>query len=62
MSLDRKIIYAEDSDLYGIEVGIGAEAIHRLLQEMDLEEIAEKLREEITQSKGQKTRSFRSAL
>ena len=47
-------IYAEDSDLYGIEVGIGAEAIHRLLQEMDLEEIAEKLREEITQSKGQK--------
>ncbi len=47
-------IYAEDSDLYGIEVGIGAEAIQRLLQEMNLEEIAETLREEIAQSKGQK--------
>lgn len=47
-------IYAEDSDLYGIEVGIGAEAIQRLLQEMNLEEIAETLREEIANSKGQK--------
>merc|ERR1712054_541785 len=47
-------IYAEDSDLYGIEVGIGAEAIQRLLQEMNLEEIAETLREDISQSKGQK--------
>ncbi|MGK7879572.1 MAG: DNA-directed RNA polymerase subunit gamma [Crocosphaera sp.] len=47
-------IYAEDSDLYGIEVGIGAEAIQRLLQEMNLDEIAEKLREDIAQSKGQK--------
>ena len=47
-------IYAEDSDLYGIEVGIGAEAIQLLLQEMNLEEIAETLREDISQSKGQK--------
>lgn len=47
-------IYAEDSELVGIEVGIGAEAIERLLQEINLEEEAEKLREEIVESKGQK--------
>jgi DNA-directed RNA polymerase subunit beta' len=47
-------IYAEDSELVGIEVGIGAEAIERLLQEINLEEEAEKLREEIIESKGQK--------
>ena len=47
-------IYAEDSDLEGIEVGIGAEAVERLLQEINLEEEAEKLREEIVNSKGQK--------
>jgi DNA-directed RNA polymerase subunit beta' len=47
-------IYAEDSELYNIEVGIGAEAIQRLLQELNLEEVAEKLREEIVESKGQK--------
>ncbi|AFY76203.1 MAG: DNA-directed RNA polymerase subunit gamma [Hydrococcus sp. C42_A2020_068] len=47
-------IYAEDSELYNIEVGIGAEAIQRLLQEINLEEVAEKLREEIIESKGQK--------
>ncbi|HAC65982.1 MAG TPA: DNA-directed RNA polymerase subunit gamma [Cyanothece sp. UBA12306] len=47
-------IYAEDSELYGIEVGIGAEGIQRLLQEINLEEVAEKLREEILESKGQK--------
>jgi DNA-directed RNA polymerase subunit beta' len=47
-------IYAEDSELYGIEVGIGAEAIQRILQDMDLETEAEKLREEILNSKGQK--------
>jgi DNA-directed RNA polymerase subunit beta' len=47
-------IYAEDSELYGIEVGIGAEAIQQLLQEINLEETAEKLRAEIQQSKGQK--------
>jgi DNA-directed RNA polymerase subunit beta' len=47
-------IYAEDSELVGIEVGIGAEAIQRLLQEIALEEEAEKLREDIIESKGQK--------
>ncbi|MDB9417362.1 DNA-directed RNA polymerase subunit gamma [Microcystis aeruginosa] len=47
-------IYAEDSELVGIEVGIGAEAIQRLLQEINLEEEAERLRTEIVESKGQK--------
>jgi DNA-directed RNA polymerase subunit beta' len=47
-------IYAEDSELYGIEVGIGAEAIERILQELNLEEEAEKIREEVIHSKGQK--------
>ncbi len=47
-------IYAEDSELYGIEVGIGAEAVQRLLEELNLEEVAEKLREDILNSKGQK--------
>ncbi len=47
-------LYDEDSELEGIEVGIGAEAIQRLLQDLNLEEEAEKLREEIANSKGQK--------
>lgn len=47
-------IYSEESQLVGIEVGIGAEAIQRLLQDIDLETEAEKLREEIANSKGQK--------
>jgi DNA-directed RNA polymerase subunit beta' len=47
-------IYSEDSQLTGIEVGIGAEAIHRLLQDINLEAEAEQLREEIASSKGQK--------
>ncbi|MBJ7899538.1 MAG: DNA-directed RNA polymerase subunit gamma [Cyanobacteria bacterium RI_101] len=47
-------IYAEDSELYGIDVSIGAEAIQRLLEELNLEEEAERLREEILNSKGQK--------
>ncbi len=47
-------IYAEDSELEGIEVGIGAEAVQRLLAELNLEEVAEKLRETILVSKGQK--------
>jgi DNA-directed RNA polymerase subunit beta' len=47
-------IYAENSELEGIEVGIGAEAIQRLLQDIQLEEEAEKIRENITNSKGQK--------
>lgn len=47
-------IYSEDSELVDIEVGIGAEAIQRLLQDLDLPTEAEQLREEIINSKGQK--------
>jgi DNA-directed RNA polymerase subunit beta' len=47
-------LYSEDSELVGVEVGIGAEAIQRLLEEVELESEAEKLREEINDSKGQK--------
>ncbi|MEL6223537.1 MAG: DNA-directed RNA polymerase subunit gamma [Cyanobacteria bacterium J06627_8] len=47
-------LYSEDSKLTGVEVGIGAEAIQRLLEDLQLEEVAEKLREEIATAKGQK--------
>ncbi len=47
-------LYSEDSELVGVEVGIGAEAVQRLLEEVNLEEAAEKLREEINDAKGQK--------
>ncbi len=47
-------IYSDDSQLEGIEVGIGAEALQQLLQDINLETEAEKLREEIATSKGQK--------
>lgn len=47
-------IYAEDSELLGIEVGIGAEAIERILQELNLEEEGDRIREEVINSKGQK--------
>ncbi|WP_250682588.1 DNA-directed RNA polymerase subunit gamma [Thermosynechococcus sp. HN-54] len=47
-------IYSEDSELEGIEVGIGAEAIQRLLQDLDLQAEADQLRQEILNSKGQK--------
>ncbi len=47
-------LFSEDSQLEGVEVGIGAEALQQLLQDLDLETEAEKLREEITSSKGQK--------
>jgi DNA-directed RNA polymerase subunit beta' len=47
-------LYSEDSQLEGIEVGIGAEALQRLLQDIPLESEAERLREEINTSKGQK--------
>ncbi|HBB31575.1 MAG TPA: DNA-directed RNA polymerase subunit gamma, partial [Cyanobacteria bacterium UBA9273] len=47
-------IYSEDSELNGVEVGIGAEALQRLLQDVDLDGEAEKLREEIATAKGQK--------
>jgi DNA-directed RNA polymerase subunit beta' len=47
-------LYAENTELIGVEVGIGAEAIQRLLEEVDLEKEAELLREEIISAKGQK--------
>ena len=47
-------LYSEDSELVGVEVGIGAEAVQRLLEEVNLEEEAEKLREQINDAKGQK--------
>ena len=47
-------LYSEDSDLIGVEVGIGAEAIQRLLEEVELETEAEQLRENIGEAKGQK--------
>lgn len=47
-------IYSEDSQLEGIEVGIGAEAVQRLLQDINLETEAESLREDIGNAKGQK--------
>jgi DNA-directed RNA polymerase subunit beta' len=47
-------LYSEDSQLIGVEVGIGAEAIQKLLEEVELETEAEKLRDEIVNAKGQK--------
>jgi len=47
-------IYDEESELEGVEVGIGAEALMQLLQDLELEAVAEKLREDIANSKGQK--------
>ncbi len=47
-------LYDEETELSGVEVGIGAEALQRLLQDLELETVAEKLREEIANSKGQK--------
>jgi len=47
-------IYSEDSTMEGVEVGIGAEAIERLLQDLNLEGEAERLREEVLGAKGQK--------
>ena len=47
-------IYAEEPVLEGIEVGIGAEAIKQLLQNINLEKEAERLRTDIENSKGQK--------
>jgi DNA-directed RNA polymerase subunit beta' len=47
-------IYAEDSQLVGVEVGIGAEALLRLLADINLEQEAENLREDIGTAKGQK--------
>jgi DNA-directed RNA polymerase subunit beta' len=47
-------IYSEDSQLLGVEVGIGAEAVQRLLEDLDMEKEAETLREQIGEAKGQK--------
>ncbi|GAB4132092.1 MAG: DNA-directed RNA polymerase subunit gamma [Cyanobacteria bacterium J069] len=47
-------LYSEDSQLTGVEVGIGAEALQRLLEDLELEKEAEQLREEIATAKGQK--------
>jgi DNA-directed RNA polymerase subunit beta' len=47
-------LYSEETHLTGIEVGIGAEALQQLLQDIPLESEAERLREEIGVSKGQK--------
>ena len=47
-------LYNEDSQMIGVEVGIGAEALERLLSNITLETEAERLREEISESKGQK--------
>lgn len=47
-------LYSEDSQLRDVEVGIGAEALQRLLQDLNLESEAEQLREEIATAKGQK--------
>ena len=47
-------LYSEESKLEGVEVGIGAEALQRLLQDLKLEEEAETLRETVATSKGQK--------
>ncbi|MGB3535766.1 MAG: DNA-directed RNA polymerase subunit gamma [Microcoleaceae cyanobacterium] len=47
-------IYSEDSTLTDVEVGIGAEAIARLLDDIPLEDEAERLREDVANAKGQK--------
>jgi DNA-directed RNA polymerase subunit beta' len=51
-------MYSEDSKLQEVEVGIGAEALQRLLQDIPLDEEAERLREEIATSKGQKRAKY----
>ncbi|WP_199249273.1 DNA-directed RNA polymerase subunit gamma [[Phormidium] sp. ETS-05] len=47
-------MYSDEGGVEGVEVGIGAEALQRLLSDIDMEGEAEKLREEIKGSKGQK--------
>jgi len=44
-------LYSEESTLLGVEVGIGAEALSRLLSDINLEESAETLRSEIANAK-----------
>nr|BDA98120.1 RNA polymerase beta' subunit [Proteomonas sp. NIES-1005] len=45
-------LYQEDSNLHNVEVGIGAEAIQKLLKDVDLEVEAESLREDVLSTKG----------
>ena len=47
-------LYQEQSDIYGVEVGIGAGAVQKLLKDIDLEVEAESLREEVLLSKSTK--------
>ncbi|NET31108.1 MAG: DNA-directed RNA polymerase subunit gamma [Cyanothece sp. SIO1E1] len=47
-------LYGEESQLTGVEVGIGAEALQRLLEDLNLEAEAERLREDTATAKGQK--------
>ena len=51
-------LYSEDSKIEGVEVGIGAEALQQLLADIPLDEEAERLREEIAVSKGQKRAKY----
>ena len=51
-------LYSEDSKIEGVEVGIGAEALQQLLSDIPLDEEAERLREEIAVSKGQKRAKY----
>jgi DNA-directed RNA polymerase subunit beta' len=53
LELEDKI-YADEYPIEGIEVGIGAEAVQRLLGQLNLEKEAETLRREIDNAKGQK--------
>ena len=53
--LKLKMKSAEDSTIENEPfVGIGAEALKQLLEDLDLNRVAEEAEEEITQSKGQK--------
>ena len=54
MELEEKMYTDDAPELEAVEVGIGAEAVQRLLQDINLESEAERLREEIVSSKGQK--------
>ena len=48
-------IFAEDSEIENEPgVGIGAEALKQLLEDLELTQAAEQLREDISSSKGQK--------
>lgn len=53
MEIEDKI-YGDDPEYEKVEVGIGAEALQRLLQDLQLQEIADEIREDIGNSKGQK--------